>query len=376
MNFDLTDEQQVVFDLATQVFAGQTTVERTKQIEHQQDFDRRLWSELAATNLLGLCLAESVGGSGMGAVALALLCQAQGAVVAPVPLLPTIAAGMVLSDAAASNASVDALFTSIAAGDAVATVALGQSGTNDALSPTVTATLSDRGYHLGGWQPVVPYLAQADFVVVPARVADNVALFLVDTAADGVGVEAVVTTDLQPAAHLTLDVVVQADRRFGDTAALARLRDLWLVGQAATVVGVCEAAVRQTAEFLTSRQQFGRPLSSFQAVGQRAADGYITTEAIRVSTLNAAWRIDEGLDAADDVMIAAFWAAEGGQQVTTACQHLHGGIGADIDYPIHRYFLWAARLANAVGTTSSHLARLGQSIASATTAITATGVSA
>jgi len=370
VNFDLTDEQQVVADLAAQVFDGQTSIERIKQAERDQDFDRRLWAELAGTNLLGLCLPESVGGSGMGVVALALLCQAQGATVAPIPLLPTVAAAMSLADAVAGDGADPSarhhfgeVLAAAVAGTAVLTVALNQGGANDVLSPTVAATPTGNGYHVRGWLPTVPYLAQADHVVVPAMVGDEVAMFLVDVNDTGVDAEAVRTTDLQPAAHLRLDLTIAANRRFGDADALARLRDVWLVGQASTVVGVAESAVRQTAQYLVSREQFGRSLASFQAVGQRAADAYITTEAIRVTTLNAAWRIDEGLDASEDVSIAAFWAADGGQSVTLACQHLHGGIGADVDYPIHRFFLWAARLANTAGTASSHLARLGTSIA-------------
>jgi 3-oxocholest-4-en-26-oyl-CoA dehydrogenase beta subunit len=114
---------------------------------------------------------------------------------------------------------------------------------------------------------------------------------------------------------------------------------------------------------LSSRRQFGKPLAAFQATTQRAADGYITTEAMRVTALNAAWRLAEGFDARRDVSVAAYWASEGAQQVVTAAQHLHGGIGADVDYPVHRYFLWGIQLASVLGSASAHLARLGNLIA-------------
>jgi alkylation response protein AidB-like acyl-CoA dehydrogenase len=130
----------------------------------------------------------------------------------------------------------------------------------------------------------------------------------------------------------------------------------------ATQLGVAQGALALTAEHVSQREQFGKPLSTFQAVTQRAADAYITTEALRVTTLNAAWRLSEGLDARRDVLVAAYWASEGTQQVVTACQHLHGGIGADVDYPVHRYFLWGIQTATALGSASSHLARLGQLI--------------
>jgi alkylation response protein AidB-like acyl-CoA dehydrogenase len=118
-----------------------------------------------------------------------------------------------------------------------------------------------------------------------------------------------------------------------------------------------------TAGHVAQREQFGRPLATFQAVGQRAADSYITTEALRLTTLQAAWRLDAGLDAAEEALIAAWWAAEGGHQVVLAGQHLHGGIGADIDYPVHRYFLWGSQLGTSLGSASAHLSRLGRLIA-------------
>ena len=368
MNFDLSEEQAVVAELAEQVFAGQTSPERLKQAATEQDYDRRLWAELASTNLIGLCLPESAGGSALGLVELVLLCQAQGRHVAPAPLLATVATARALSESLTGPAPFRDLVQRAVAGEALLTAAL-----EGHRPPSIAATATPTGYRLDGVLPAVPWAVQAAAIIVPACLDGGVALFVVDPTLDGVGLEPVRTTDLQPAAQLTLAAEVPAAARFGDAAAVRRLADEWLIGQCATVLGVCEAAVRQTAEYLVGRTQFGRPLSSFQATGQRAADGYITTEAIRVTTLNAAWRFDQGLPAADELLAAAFWASDGGQQVTVACQHLHGGIGADIDYPIHRYFLWAARLANSLGTASAHLAALGQSIATHAPATATTG---
>ena len=96
-----------------------------------------------------------------------------------------------------------------------------------------------------------------------------------------------------------------------------------------------------TAEYTKTREQFDRPIATFQAVGQRAADAYIDTEAIRLTAWQAIWRLSEELPATAEVAVAKFWAAEGGQRVVHAAQHLHGGMGVDRDYPLHRYFLWA-----------------------------------
>ena len=121
---------------------------------------------------------------------------------------------------------------------------------------------------------------------------------------------------------------------------------------------------RIRAEFLPSeREQFGAKLGTFQAVGQRVADAYIDTEAIRLTGLQAAWRLSAGLPAAEAVAVAKFWAAEGGQRVVHAAQHLHGGIGVDRDYPLHRYFLWAKQLELTLGGATPQLLRLGSMLA-------------
>ena len=130
-------------------------------------------------------------------------------------------------------------------------------------------------------------------------------------------------------------------------------------------IGVCEAATAQAAEYTSNRQQFGKPLSTFQGVQLRAADAFIDTEAIRVTTLQAAWKLDEGLDASSDVLVAKWWASEAGQHAVHNTQHLHGGMGADIDYPVHRYFLWGKQIEDTLGGASATLARLGQVLAGA-----------
>jgi alkylation response protein AidB-like acyl-CoA dehydrogenase len=127
--------------------------------------------------------------------------------------------------------------------------------------------------------------------------------------------------------------------------------------------GVCEEALRMTAEYTKTREQFDRAIATFQAVGQRAADAYIDTEAVRLTALQAMWRLDAGLPAAEEVAIAKFWTAEGGQRVVHAAQHLHGGIGVDRDYPLHRYFLWAKQIELTLGGTTPQLLRLGAMLA-------------
>ena len=126
---------------------------------------------------------------------------------------------------------------------------------------------------------------------------------------------------------------------------------------------MCEEALRLTAEYTKTRKQFDQPIAMFQAVGHRAANAYIDTEGIRLTTWQACWRLAEGLPAEAAVAVAKFWAAEAGQRVVHAAQHLHGGVGVDREYPLHRYFLWAKQLELTLGGATRQLLRLGKLLA-------------
>ncbi len=365
MNFELSEEEKVVRDLAAQIFADHCSPARIRVVEAGDGFDRELWRDLAAAGLVGLCLPERHGGSAMGMVALALIAEQAGRHVAPVPLADTIVTALTLA-AHGPDAVAAELVGGVAAGDVVLAAALANAGVNDVTAPAVRAEPTPAGYRLTGFCPAVAGAPHAHRIVVPAVVAGaGPALFLVDPTAPGVTLDRVETTDHQAHAHVTVDTEVAGTARFGDQAALAWLAQRLTVARCAVALGVAEGAVAMTAEHVKTRHQFGRPLATFQAVSHRAADAKITSEAIRVTTFNAAWQLDRRPAADREVLVAAWWAAEGGQQVALAAQHLHGGIGADVDYPVHRYFLWASQVANALGTGSSHLARLGGLIAGA-----------
>ena len=164
-------------------------------------------------------------------------------------------------------------------------------------------------------------------------------------------------------------VTVGADDVLGDPQGGGAIVD-WtlqraLAAQCATNAGVADAALRMTATYLTNRKQFGKPLATFQAVAQRAADAFIQVEGMRWTAWQSVWRLGQGQPAHEDVAIAKFWAAEGGHFTTYAAQHLHGGMGLDLDYPVHRYFLWSKAIELSLGNASHHLAKLGAAMAQA-----------
>jgi 3-oxocholest-4-en-26-oyl-CoA dehydrogenase beta subunit len=347
VDFSFSEDQEALAGLAAQVFDGRAPAERVRDVEATDErFDRELWAELATTGLLGIGLPEAHGGNGLGLVEVALVLQAQGRRVAPVPYWATVVLGALPIARFGSPELQSTWLPRVVAGEAVLTAAL-ETGPGSGVS--------EAGGRLFGELPSVPALPLADAVVVPA----GGRLFLVEAGGDGVQVEPCATTSRAVHGHLRLDGV-PGEPLGGD---LAWVEQRALVGLAAIALGVGEEAIRLAADYTSNREQFGRPLSTNQGVVLKAADAYIALEAMRATLWQAAWRLDEGLDAAKAVEVAKWWASDGGNRVVHVTQHLHGGMGADIDYPVHRYFLWGKHLCDLLGGPSQHLARLGDLIA-------------
>jgi alkylation response protein AidB-like acyl-CoA dehydrogenase len=214
----------------------------------------------------------------------------------------------------------------------------------------------------------VPFAQHAERILVPAKTDSDVALFLVDPAADGVDLQAVEATNHEPQSHVLFtgarvdadDVLVGPGQ---GAAAVAWLELRAKAALCAVALGVSERALRITAEYTTQREQFDRPIGSFQAVHQRAADAYIGIEAMRLSSWQASSRIAAGEPAEDAVAVAKYWAAEAGHHATYAAIHLHGGMGVDVDYPVHRYYLWARQIELTLGSANRQLAEMGAALA-------------
>ena len=371
MDFALSEEQTALRDLAGQILSEQLPPERLRDIDAGDDwFAADTWAELAKADLLGLSLPEAHGGGGYGFFELALVLEQVGRNVAPLPALATLVLGALPIAEFGTDEQQAAWLPGVIDGSVLLTAGLSE-GT-DGLPPEVpatTATRSGDGWTIRGTKRLVPGAVHAARILVPARTGDGTStVFLVDPAASGVTAEVNHGPNLEPLTTLTFDGVAVTDADVlgavdGGAAVTAWIADRAVAGYCALTAGVCEAAVRTTATYTSERRQFDTPIATFQAVAHRAADAYIDTEAVRLTAYQAAWRLGEGLPAAEELAIAKFWAADGAHRVVHAAQHLHGGIGVDTDYPVHRSFRWAKHLELSLGGGTAHLRRLGALLA-------------
>jgi acyl-CoA dehydrogenase len=365
MDFSLTEDQQAARELAATIFKDLSTHERLREVEATESrFDDKLWAQLAGAGLLGLSVPQAQGGEGLGFLESCALAEEAGRSAAAVPVVATLVLGAAPISSFGSEALRDRWLPGVCSGSTILSAALEEPG-GDPYAPVTEATADGDGWRLSGTKTCVLSGMLADALVVPARLNGVAELFVVPCDADGFSRTRQVPTSGQPEALVELDGVrVSHD----DLLRPGGGNLMWLLERAEAALcvqmaGACKAAVELTARYTSERRQFGKPIAEFQAVGQRAADAYVDAEAVRLTAWQAAWRLDAGLPASAEVAVAKFWADDGAQRVVHGCQHLHGGVGVDRDYPVHRYFLMIKHLAMTLGGTSESLLRLGNILA-------------
>lgn len=326
MDFSFDATQQSIADLARTVLRAAPDAARTKQaLASEAGYDETLWKGLAQAGLLSLAVPTAHGGDGFGAVEVSAVLAEAGRQTLPVPALATLSFG-VLPLAALGGA------------DVLAEVADGA---------VLTGTFTRMSFHGGlisGHATGVPYAAQAERIVVP--VEDGLALV---RPADG-DLTRTPTSSGMPEYTVAVEGV-HPEIVPGDPAVLERFA---LAGAAALADGVLAGALDLTAEQVRTRKQFGKALATFQAVAQQIADVYIAARTVHLASCAANWTLAD-----DDLDIAAYWLAAELPAALQACHHLHGGLGVDDTYPLHRYYAHAKDLARLVGGAAARLDRIG-----------------
>ncbi|MER6561753.1 acyl-CoA dehydrogenase family protein [Streptomyces sp. NPDC001027] len=385
MDFTFTEEQQAAAEAARGVLAGVApdgvpSPALTQGAAVADDLDRPLWNRLAAADLLSLLLDETYGGAGLDAVALCLVLREAGKVLARVPLLETSAAAATVQAYGGPELR-SALLAGSGRGETVLTVAAAGRTGHDAAELAVTARQdhpsgtpthdaeSSGAWVLDGVQTAVPWAYEADHILVPAHTADDRSvLAVVARGQEGVALTPQISTTGERLAELRLESArIPARDVITADGAWDWLRSLLATGTCALALGLGDRVLAMTSDYAGAREQFGHPIASFQAVAVQTADRYIDLRAMEVTLWQAAWRIASGtpgaLPVSGDVALAKIWASDGVRRIVQTAQHLHGGFGADVDYPLHRYHAWAKHLELSLGPAAAHEEALGDLLA-------------
>lgn len=362
MDFKTTEASDDLGGLVRSITESVVTPERQRELDKLDErFDRELWAKLIDSDILSTTAPESVGGGGFGALEQSAVLVALGRQLSAVPYLEsTILGAGAIAEFGSAELKSEWAAPAVAGSKIVVPALDGEMGQG----PVQATGLADSGYTLTGTRTQVAYGPVADAFLVPAETDSGVKVFLVAAADPGVTVTSLDTTGHGSVAHLDLQgVTIPASGVVGDAEVLEWLRLHNVLGRSAFQLGVVERALELTALYAREREQFDRPIGSFQAVSSRLADGYIDVKALRLTLTQASWRVSEGLPAEVDVNTAAFWAAEAGHRVAHTAVHVHGGVGIDMDHPVHRYFLAAKQTEFAIGSATGQLLRIGRELA-------------
>ncbi len=357
MDFSLDQTQETVAEIVVGLLAREAS-----DPADPSGVNPALWEAMAKADLLSLALPERLGGADLGLPEVATVLTEVGRGAAPVPALATLGFGLLPVLALGTPEQQDALLGEVGTGR-VLTAALCEPGAAFPVAPATTAVADGDGVVVTGLKVAVPFADTAYRILVPT----DAGVVLVDPAADGVTLAPISTSSRGPEFSVRLDGVrvPAAEVLGGDNQVLYRIA---LAAIGAYADGLLAGATTLTAEHLRTREQFGKPLATFQAVAQQIADAYVTSRTLHVAALASVWRVSEGLDAdsaielgsADgDLEVLSYWLAAEVPAAMRTLHHLHGGLGVDVTYPMHRYFSIAKDLARLVGGASSRLDLVG-----------------
>ncbi|GAA2722285.1 hypothetical protein GCM10010439_14520 [Actinocorallia aurantiaca] len=339
MNFTLDEDQQQLQNLAAGLLAKEAGQERLEAAEKSgAAYDPALWRAFAQAGLLGVTLPEAAGGAGLGAIEYTVLLRELGRAVAPIPVYGTLTAAAVIA-AHGDEAQIAAL-APVAEGELVLTVA-----------PRTLGEITADGGGLTGVATFVPFAGQAESILVPAG-EDAYLVRIADA-----------KVSPQPSASaeplFRVEFAGTPAVKVGSGAAVTLRRHV-AMGAVAIASGAAEGALKLTTEYIKTREQFERKLAQFQAVTMQISDVYIAELALEVSVLAAAWRLANGRADTDEVLAIAAYSATGPMvKALYTCQHLHGGIGLDVTYPLHRHFAWIKQCSHLLGGPETQLNALG-----------------
>ncbi|MCW4355744.1 acyl-CoA/acyl-ACP dehydrogenase [Hoyosella sp. YIM 151337] len=360
MDFSLTEAQRDLASLAKQVLGEWNSAHPDRPLG---GFDHELWKTMTSAGLVDAALPSSVGGAGFGVLEQCSILIEIGRTCAAVPYLTTVTGAAAALAKYGSPEQLERWLVPVVRGTTTMAPVIADEGD----TAPFTAERGTGGWRLSGSHTAILDGSFASAFLCEAVTPDGHALFCVPRDVNGATLTDQHTTDGSGAVHLELDAVEAGESTLlgnPGNGSPAWLRQHLTLGLCAQQLGTLETALEMTSSYARTREQFGKPIGSFQAVRQRLADAYIDVEAVRLTLWQAAWQVSDGdADAADALATAKFWAAEAGHRVAHTAVHIHGGVGIDTDYPLHRYFVAAKRAEFALGGATAQLRTLGTRLA-------------
>jgi alkylation response protein AidB-like acyl-CoA dehydrogenase len=356
MDFELSEDQRAIAQMADGLFVDHCHDDYMRQWDTSgEPMMAPLWALCIETGLHALAIPEEHGGSGLGMTELMLVLQAQGKALAQVPLWRHQLAAATLARFGADDSA--EWVAKAASGEVLLSLSI--DGLSSARGIELQAQANVAGWSINGRVAALSLGDQARAALVLVQAEGQPRLLLLDLAAPEIQRVSAVLTHGEAVADLHIEGLTVDASALLPTEAVAWLELRSVAALAALQLGVSEEQIRRTVEYVSERRQFERSIGSFQAVQMSMADNHIAVEALRTVLWQLAYRIDADLQAPSEALATAWMACEAGHRIGHVAQHVHGGIGVDLTYPIHRFLYWSRGLCLALGGSAASLERLG-----------------
>lgn len=362
MDFELTEEQQMLRDTVGDMLSKAYDVEKLREVtDTERGWSEDVWKSLADIGILGLTFAEDAGGVGAGPVEVGAVMTEIGRALSPEPLLDSVIVPGMLLDIA-DDETADPLREQLASGSLLMAFAHQEAGDR---WPAAAIATTASGSSLSGTKTLVAHGDCANKLIVSAREGDTVGLYLVDADADGVTRTPYRTQDRRRGAQISFDGAQATRLGDGDAAeAIARTEIAIQAALCAEAVGAMGKALDLTVDYLKTRKQFGVTLSTFEALTHRAADMYVLLELARSMSEYATYSLADGVADSMVASRAKLQICRSARTIGQEAIQMHGGIGMTAEYPVGHYVARLVAISHTLGGAADHLGRLSANVGS------------
>jgi alkylation response protein AidB-like acyl-CoA dehydrogenase len=364
VDFALNEQQEMMQTLARDFLASEYPDKVLRaMVSDEKGFTPELWRKMAATNLTGLSIPEEYGGVG-DFLDLTVVLEEMGRACFISPFFTTVVLGAGAIMEAGNEDQKKRYLPAIAEGKSIVTVALAEeSGQYTADAIKIKAVPQGKDYVINGVKMFVPDAQAADLIIIAARTGDGVTLFIVDINTPGITVKPLQTVAGDKQSEVAFnnvkvageDVLGEVDKGWP---CLEKILQRANVARCAEMVGLAQQALNLSLDYAKERTAFGHPIGAFQSIQHRCADMLVDVDGARFTTYQAAWRLNEGLEAAREVAIAKAWVSQSCRRVMHSAHQVHGAIGFTEDHILHFYTKKVRASEFSFGDVNHHLRKL------------------
>jgi alkylation response protein AidB-like acyl-CoA dehydrogenase len=359
MDFDFSEPQRILLDSARN-FLGKEAKNYARKIEKEEtQFSPDFWQRMAQLGWLGMVFPEEYGGTEGDFADLVLLLEEMGKALIPGPFISMIVSGLAILYFG-SGEQKRRFLPPLIEGKLIMTPALLKPGSpTKEKHPGESIRLKTSHYEISGTRLFVPYAHVADWLIYSSEAERGKIFFLVEAHTPGVSCSLLPTLAMDGQCQVSLqNVQVPQGNRLGlegeGEMLFARIMEWGALAHSSFILGLLEKVLAFTVEHAKQREQFGRPIGSFQAIQHQCADMVTEIDKIRFLAYRAAWKLSQKMPAGKEISMAKARASDASRKVCLLGIKIHGGIGISEEHDLQLYFRKAKAAEMAFGDASFH----------------------